>query len=151
MLCTILFPIAICVGLYKAFTEMFLDLAADQFRELWNITYDGFTYFWSWFSYSFFSIFILFLLKVNELKKNFLFHLSSYFLMLIKKNRVIQITNFFNEFSLSFLKTSNFWGWDWFRWYSDRFLNYKKFTKYWTTCPGIYFNSYFVKRSAFPW
>lgn len=47
LICTILFPIAMVVGLYKAFTEMFLDLAADQFRELWNITYDGFSYFWT--------------------------------------------------------------------------------------------------------
>ena len=46
-ICTVLFPISIVVGLYKAFTEMFLDLAADQIREFWNITYDGFAYFWS--------------------------------------------------------------------------------------------------------
>lgn len=47
LLLTILFPLAICVGLYKAFTEMFIDLVADQFNDLWGLIYDGFSYFWS--------------------------------------------------------------------------------------------------------
>lgn len=47
VICTILFPIAMCVGLYRAFTEMFFDLAGEQLRDLWGITYDGFSYLWS--------------------------------------------------------------------------------------------------------
>lgn len=47
VLFTILFPVAICVGLYRAFTEMFVDLVTDQFSELWHMIRDGFVYLWT--------------------------------------------------------------------------------------------------------